>query len=142
MRILGLHHVAFAHKGGTETLDALGTLLDLEIGHTEEASGFIERMLPLGNGGHVQTLEATGPGIIDKYVEGRGSGLHHIAFEVDNIDAAVQQLHDRGATLIDEKARPGGMGTRIAFVHPRSFGGLLVELVEKPASFGQVAEPS
>ena len=56
-----------------------------------------------------------------------------MAFEVDRIDAAVESLRARGVRLVDEEPRPGGMGTRIAFVHPSAFGGMLVELVELPA---------
>jgi methylmalonyl-CoA/ethylmalonyl-CoA epimerase len=81
----------------------------------------------------VQTLEATGEGVVQRFLDRRGPGLHHVAFEVDRIDAAVESLRARGVRLVDEEPRAGGMGTRIAFVHPSAFGGMLVELVELPA---------
>ena len=86
----------------------------------------------------VQTLEASGDGVIQRFLDRRGPGLHHVAFEVDRIDAALDALRDRGIRLVDEVARAGGMGTRIAFVHPSAFGGMLVELVE-PAPAEPVA---
>jgi methylmalonyl-CoA/ethylmalonyl-CoA epimerase len=70
---------------------------------------------------------------VQRFLDRRGPGLHHLAFEVDAIDAALDDLAERDVPLIDRDARQGGMGTRIAFLHPSAFGGVLVELVE-PAS--------
>lgn len=134
-RVVGVHHVAFAHGPGPGPEDMLCRVLDVEP-HEEVGPGFIERMFPVGEG-FVQTLEASGDGVIQRFLDTRGPGLHHVAFEVDGIDAALESLRGEGVRLVDEEARAGGMGTRIAFVHPSSFGGMLVELVE-PAS----AEPS
>jgi methylmalonyl-CoA epimerase len=129
-RVTGLHHVAFAHDGaGADVPGALGDLLGLSCTHLESAAGFTERMLPVGNG-YLQLLEATGPGIISSFIERRGAGLHHVAFEVPDLDEAVSDLHGRGVRMVDDAPRPGGMGTRIAFVHPSSCHGLLLELVE------------
>ena len=97
--------------------------------HQEDGPGFTERMIPIGDG-FVQTLEATAPGLIDRFVGKRGAALHHVAFEVDDLEEYLRWLRGKGVHLIDEHPRPGGMGTMIAFVHPREFGGLLVELVE------------
>ena len=130
MRILGLHHVAFAHSAAATTVEALESLLGLQVEMVEEAEGFTERMLPVGDGTFVQTLQVTGPGVVERFVKRRGTALHHIAFEVDDINAAVADLLEKGARLVDAQPRPGGMGTLIAFVHPESFGGLLVELVQ------------
>ena len=129
-RIVGLHHVAFAHAPGSGPEDALCDLLDV-VPHEEPGPGFLERMFPVGDA-FVQTLEATGDGVVQKFLDRRGPGLHHVAFEVDRIDAAVEALRARGVRLVDEQPRAGGMGTRIAFVHPSAFGGMLVELVELP----------
>jgi len=129
--VVGLHHVAFARGEDATADDALCDFLGIEP-HEETAPGFIERMYPVGNA-FVQTLEAAGDGVIQRFVDGRGPGLHHLAFAVEGIDAAVEDLRGRGVRLVDSEPRPGGMGTRIAFVHPSAFGGLLVELVEPPA---------
>ncbi len=129
MNVLRVHHIAFAHSAESDAVEALSTHLGLSIEHVEKADGFIERMLPAGDT-YVQTLESTGPGVIEKFVDKRGSSLHHVAFEVDDIDSAVAELKERGVRMVDAEPRSGGMGTRIAFAHPSSFGGLLVELVE------------
>ena len=132
MRILGLHHVAFAHGEDSAAVQGLVHCLGLEVEHMEEGEGFIERMFPVAGGTYIQTLESTGPGIVERFVERRGSSLHHVAFEVDSIEDAVKELQARGVSLVDEQPQPGGMGTRVVFAQPASFGGLLIELVESP----------
>jgi methylmalonyl-CoA epimerase len=127
-RVIRLHHVAFAHSG-SEAPRMFSELLGLPCAHEEAATGFTERMLPAGDG-YVQFLEATGPGVVERFLGQRGPGLHHVAFEVSDLGEAVSDLRGRGVRLVDEAPRPGGMGTRIAFVHPAAFPGLLIELVE------------
>ena len=127
-RVIGLHHVAIAHSDDPTCEDALSLLIGPPA-HAEEGPGFLERMYELGPTS-VQTLEATGEGVVRSFLDKRGPGLHHIAFEVDAIDPALSDLAGRGVQLIDREARVGGMGTRIAFLHPATFGGVLVELVE------------
>jgi methylmalonyl-CoA/ethylmalonyl-CoA epimerase len=133
-RVEGVHHVAFAHDAASPVLDAFREVLGLEVAHVEPGAGFVERMLPTGDGCHVQLLEACGPGVVDKFVERRGSALHHVALAVTGLDDLLAELQDRGVRLVDETPRPGGMGTRVAFIHPSVFGGLLVELVEQPGA--------
>jgi methylmalonyl-CoA epimerase len=136
-RIVGLHHVAFAHGSDLTCVQELGRLLDVSP-IEEQADGFLERMFPVGDS-WVQTLEANGEGVVQRFLDKRGPSLHHIAFEVDDIETALAELRARGVRLVDESPRPGGMGTRIAFVHPASFAGLLVELVQ-PQPGGQLRE--
>lgn len=128
-RVIGLHHVAIAHSDDPTCEDALSSLIGPPA-HAEEGPGFLERMYELGPAS-VQTLEATGDGVVRRFLDKRGPGLHHLAFEVDAIDPALADLDERGVRLIDHEARAGGMGTRIAFLHPAAFGGVLVELVEE-----------
>ena len=123
-----LHHVAIAHGDDRVCEDALAALVG-PASHAEEGPGFLERMYDVGNAA-VQTLEATGDGVVQRFLDTRGPGLHHIALEVDAIDDALADLAERGVRLIDREARPGGEGTRIGFLHPSAFGGVLVELVE------------
>ena len=132
-RIVGIHHVAFAHGPDSGPEPALCRLLDVEA-HEESGPGFLERMFPVG-AAFVQTLEDSGEGVVQRFLDTRGPGLHHVAFEVEGIDAALESLRADGVRLVDETARPGGMGTRIAFVHPSAFAGMLVEFVE-PAPKG------
>jgi methylmalonyl-CoA/ethylmalonyl-CoA epimerase len=99
----------------------------------EAAAGFVERMLPAGDA-YLQLLQATGPGVVERFVGRRGPGLHHVAFEVSDLGDAVSDLRARGVRMVDEVPRPGGMGTRIAFIHPTALDGLLIELVESSSS--------
>ncbi len=129
-RVTKLHHVAIAHADDPVCEEAVRSLIGLP-GHMEEGPGFRERMYGVGPS-YVQTLEATGEGVVQRFLDRRGPGLHHLAFQVDAIDPALEDLVARGVPLIDREARAGGMGTRIAFLHPAAFGGVLVELVEEP----------
>jgi methylmalonyl-CoA/ethylmalonyl-CoA epimerase len=129
--IVRIHHCAFAHDSARSPEKRFAELFEMPVCHSEDVEGFIERMIPAGDG-YIQTLEATGPGVVQKFLARRGSALHHVAFEVDDIDGYLQKLKIKGVQLIDDKARPGGMGTMIAFIHPSEFDGLLVELVEVP----------
>jgi len=128
-RVTGLHHVAMAHGRGDDPETALDRLLGLRCVHQEQGDGFVERMFRVGPS-FVQTLTEAGPGVVRRFLERRGRGLHHIAFSVEGIDAAVADLVSAGVRMIDPRPRPGGMGTRIAFVRPEEFSGVLVELVE------------
>lgn len=133
-RVTGLHHVAVA-GGEDRTGEALFASLLGEPFHTEEADGFTERMYDAG-GPFLQTLEAGDDGVVRKFLDKRGPGLHHVAFVVDRLDDALADLDARGVALIDRSPRPGGMGTRVAFLHPSAAGGVLVELVEDPEGDG------
>ena len=105
----------------------------------EQADGFVERMLPVGDS-WLQTLEATGPGVVDRFVQRRGAALHHVAIEVEGLAELLGRLKAAGVPLIDQTPRPGGMGTMIAFIHPSACDGLLIELVEAGPGQGQPPE--
>ena len=86
-------------------------------------------MIPVGES-KIELLESTDPeGVIAKHIESRGEGLHHVAFEVSNIQAALEALTKRGIALIDEKPGIGAGGDKIAFLHPKGTK-VLIELVE------------
>ncbi|HHC09391.1 MAG TPA: methylmalonyl-CoA epimerase [Actinobacteria bacterium] len=98
-----------------------------------EDQGVEEAMLPIG-GSHVQLLQPlSSDSPVGRFLERRGEGLHHVAFAVVDLEAALEHLRATGARLVDEQPRLGGGGHRIAFVHPEVFGGTLVELVEVEA---------
>jgi methylmalonyl-CoA/ethylmalonyl-CoA epimerase len=130
LAVLGVHHVAFAEEDD-RILRAFTDLLGLTVTHTEDADSFVERMIPVG-GCFLQGLQACGDGVVRRSVSRRGAGLHHIAFQVPDVRLAVRELRARNVRMIDEEPRDGGAGTRIAFAHPDSFGGILVEFVEVP----------
>jgi methylmalonyl-CoA/ethylmalonyl-CoA epimerase len=87
-------------------------------------------MLPIGDT-HIQLLQPTDDeSTVAKFIEKRGQGLHHIAIRVDDIEATLAHLKREGAELLDEEPRIGGGGHRVAFVHPKTTNGILIELVE------------
>ena len=93
-------------------------------------------LLDVGDG-HVELLSPLGPEtVVGKFVERRGEGLHHVAYRVDDIDAALAELEEAGVELIDREARIGIRGSRVAFVHPKSTGNVLTELVEPAEDHG------
>ena len=86
-------------------------------------------LLPVGES-NVELIAPAGNESLQRFLDRRGPGLHHVALEVPNLDAALRELESKGVPLIDAAPRIGARGHRVAFVHPRAFGGLLVELVE------------
>lgn len=129
-----LDHVAIAVYDLGSALAEYKRLFGAEPLYRErvEAQGVEEAMVAVG-GSFIQLLEPLTPDSpVGKFLEHRGEGLHHVALAVADIDAALEYLRAEGARLVDEEPRPGGRGSRIAFVHPRAFAGTLVELVELP----------
>ena len=99
-----------------------------------EHDGVEEAMLDVG-GVHLQLVaSARDDSPIDRFLERRGPGLHHLGIAVRDLEAALAHLRSEGVELIDEAPRMGGGGHRVAFVHPRSTGGVLIELIEDPAA--------
>jgi methylmalonyl-CoA epimerase len=95
-----------------------------------EKDGIDAAMLDLGST-HVELIAPTGPeSAISRFLEKHGEGMHHVAYRVDDIRAALAQLRGQGARLLDEEPRVGVMGHLVAFIHPQSAGGVLTELVE------------
>jgi methylmalonyl-CoA/ethylmalonyl-CoA epimerase len=95
-----------------------------------EEQGVEAVLLDVGDG-HIELLSPLGPDtVVGKFVERRGEGLHHVAYRVDDIDTALVNLKEVGVELIDSEARVGIRGSRVAFLHPKSTGGVLTELVE------------
>jgi methylmalonyl-CoA/ethylmalonyl-CoA epimerase len=84
----------------------------------------------------VQPAEPDSP--LVKFLEAKGQGIHHICFEVDDVEAEVKAYLEKGATLIDQKPRPGAHSTKVAFIHPKSSNGVLIELCELPKSHEDV----
>ncbi len=99
---------------------------------TVASQGVEEAMIPLG-GSFIQLLQPLGSETpVGRFLANRGEGVHHLAWTVADIDAALEHLKAQGARLVDSEPRPGGGGSRIAFVHPADLAGTLIELVEPP----------
>jgi methylmalonyl-CoA/ethylmalonyl-CoA epimerase len=110
-------------------------VLKLPLVHRETVTeqGVEAALLDIGDG-HVELVAPLGPETgVAKFLEKRGPGLHHVAYRVDDIDAALASLSAAGLRLIDEQPRVGIRGSRVAFLHPSASGGVLTEIVE-PAS--------
>jgi len=134
VKLLNLDHVGIAVHDLDRALDTYREHYRVEplYRETVEAQGVEEAMIPVG-GSFVQLLQPLGADTpVGRFLESRGEGLHHIAFAVASIDDALEHLKAEGSRLVDETARPGGRGTRIAFVHPADLTGTLIELVELP----------
>ena len=128
-----ISHLGIATKGIDEALKFWQDALGLENVHAEEVAEQKVRvaMLPIGET-RIELLEATSDDSpIAKFVEKRGGGIHHIAVEVENIEESLAKLKSEGARLIDEQPRIGAEGCLVAFVHPSSSGGVLLELIQE-----------
>ena len=96
-----------------------------------ESQGVEEVLFAVGTS-FIQLLGALGPRTpVGRFLSSRGPGVHHVAYRVDDVAAALEHLRTQGVRLIDETPRPGSRNTTIAFVHPSGMGGVLVELVEQ-----------
>mgnify|MGYP001827080167 FL=1 len=127
-----IHHVAVAVNDLDSSLEIFASQYNVSPISREviEEQGVEEAMIAIG-GSHIQVLQPLGPDTpVGKFLERHGEGMHHIAFAVPDIDAALTHLRSQGARLIDEKPRIGGGGHKIAFVHPKEVAGTLIELVE------------
>jgi methylmalonyl-CoA/ethylmalonyl-CoA epimerase len=97
---------------------------------TVEEQGVEAVLLGVGDG-HVELLRPLGPDTaVGRYLERSGPGLHHVAYQTDDIDSALEAVRSAGLRLIDERPRIGIRGSRVAFLHPRATGGVLTEIVE------------
>jgi len=133
MKVLKLDHIGIAVKSIDETKKLYSDILGLlhEGSETVEEQKVTTAFFPVGDT-EIELLESTSPdGPIAKYLEKRGEGVQHLAFRVDNIEAALEELKAKGVKLIDEKPRMGAGGAKIAFLHPKSTYGVLVEISER-----------
>ena len=124
----------FDHAGvATDDAESLAfryqDLFGCEIAHEEWFDGMRVLFLELENG-YFELLEPEEEGTISKYLEDHGPGLHHVALATDDIEAALERAADAGVDLIDEEPRRGAWEHQVAFLHPGSTGGVLLEFVE------------
>jgi methylmalonyl-CoA epimerase len=136
--VLGVDHVGLAVRDLEAAVAEYGRGLDIRPVHRErvEDQGVEEVLLQVG-GSYLQLLGALGPDTpVGRFLERRGEGVHHLGLRVGSVAHALDRLREAGVPLIDEAPRPGSRGTTVAFVHPRGFRGVLVELVEVPSPPG------
>jgi methylmalonyl-CoA epimerase len=135
VRLVDIDHVGIA-VGDLETeIERYRRVLGVDPVHRErvEDQGVEEALFSAGTS-FIQLLGSLGPETpVGRFLATRGPGIHHVAYRVQDVAEALAHLRADGARLIDEAPRPGSRGTTIAFVHPSSMGGVLVELVEEAA---------
>ena len=134
MTFTQIDHVGIAVDDLETAVARYRELLGTEPVHRETvADQGVEEVLFSVGGSFVQLLGALQPDThVGTFLAKRGPGMHHVAYRVDDLEAELAALRAAGSRLIDETPRPGSRGTLIAFVHPRSTGGVLVELVQEP----------
>jgi methylmalonyl-CoA/ethylmalonyl-CoA epimerase len=132
--VRGVHHLAIVVPSITAARKVYEEVLGLSAHEVEHVPDQKVNVLVLHAG--TQRIELVEPAAPDspvsRFLAQRGGGLHHVAYRVDDIDAALARLKTAGVRLIDVEPRPGAQGTRIAFVYPQGLGGVLTELVEEP----------
>ena len=133
MKIKQIDHIGIAVKNIEQAGKFYRDILGLEIEGTENVADQKVNVafLPITDS-ELELLESTDPeGPVSKFIDSRGEGIQHIAFRVENIDEALKELKSKSIRLIDEEPRLGAGGARIAFIHPKESGGVLVELCER-----------
>ena len=129
-----IDHIGVAVDDLDEAIQLYGERLGMPLQHREtvEEQGVEAVLLGVGDS-HVELLRPLGPDTaVGKFLERSGPGLHHVAYGTDDIDSALDAVRGAGLRLIDEQPRTGIRGSRVAFLHPKSTGGVLTELVEPP----------
>jgi methylmalonyl-CoA/ethylmalonyl-CoA epimerase len=127
-----IDHIGVAVEDIDAAIELYEGSFEMKLAHREtvESQGVEAVLLDVGDG-HVELLAPLGPDTpVGKYLAKNGAGLHHVAYAVDDIDATLEKLAAAGLQLIDTEARVGIRDSRVAFLHPRSTGGVLTEIVE------------
>lgn len=128
-----IDHVGIAVADLESAVELYRRAFGVEPTHRErvESQGVEEVLFAVG-ASYIQLLGALGPETpVGRFLERRGPGVHHVGYRVQDIEQALSRMKAEGVALIDEVPRPGSRNTTIAFVHPRSMGGVLVELVQE-----------
>jgi methylmalonyl-CoA epimerase len=130
MKIKRIAHIGVGVVEADKAKSLFQEMLGLPVTGMEMVGEVKTVFLPVGET-NLELVQSTEPdGVIKKFIEKRGEGIHHIAFEVEDIDQALEELKAKGVQLIDQQPRPGAHQTRVAFLHPKGTHGILVELVQ------------
>lgn len=134
MKILGIEHIGIAVDDLNKTSSFWGNILNILHTHTEVVeSEQVKTTIFDTKKGKIELLSpSSSSSVIKKFIKNKGSGIHHVCLEVDNINYAITELRENNIALINNKPKIGAEGYKIIFIHPKSTGGVLVELAEKP----------
>ena len=133
MKILGIEHLAIAVENIDDSAPFWSQILKIPHRKTEvvESEGVTTDIYDTGRG-KVELLESLGEDSpINNFLKKRGPGIHHVCFEVEDINSAIKELKENNISVLSEEAKRGAEGYKIVFIHPKSTGGILVELAEK-----------
>jgi methylmalonyl-CoA/ethylmalonyl-CoA epimerase len=133
MKIKRIAHLGVAVKSVDDALRFFTGGLPLEVTHEETYQGMKIGFIPVGDSSIELLEDVSGSSAIRKFLDKNGEGIHHIAFEVEDIHQAVAELKEKGVKLIDETPRQGAHGMTIAFMHPKATHGILMELCQPTA---------
>jgi methylmalonyl-CoA epimerase len=129
-----IDHVGIAVRDLDAAVERYRTAFGVVPTHREtvEHQGVEEVLFAVG-GSYIQLLRALGPDTpVGRFLARRGEGVHHVGYRVADLAGTLGTLRDQGHALVDETGRPGSRGTTVAFVHPKAFDGVLIELVQEP----------
>ena len=136
MKIKRVEHIAIAVDSIAQSANMLRDTFGIEVEYEEDRPTARLAMLPIGET-YLELLQGKAPDSgVTQWINTKGTGLFHICFEVEDIDAALAELKQKGVKLRDETPRPGHGGSRIAFIDPACTGNVLIELAELPAGHG------
>ena len=132
MKITRLAHIGVAVKNLEEVAKVYTETLPLEKNHEEALNGLLTGFIPVG-GTNIELVQSTQEGTaIDKFIEKKGEGIHHIAFEVDDVYAAFDELKAKGVPVTSKAPYDGAHGAKVMFIHPKVTHGVLIELCQYP----------
>ncbi|ADK84062.1 methylmalonyl-CoA epimerase [Desulfarculus baarsii DSM 2075] len=132
MKIKRLAHIGVAVGSVDEAAKVYTSMLPLELTSTEPVGELVTGFIPVGETNIELVQSTTDDGVIAKYVAKKGEGVHHLAFEVDDIVAAIAELKAKGVPLTSDEPRPGAHGAKVVFLHPKATHGVLIELCQYP----------
>jgi len=134
LKILGIEHIGIAVDDLNKTSTFWGNILNILHTHTEvvESEQVKTTIFETGKGKIELLSPSSSDSVIEKFIKNKGAAIHHICLEVDDINQAIKELKEKNIILTDDEPKIGAEGYKIVFIHPRSTGGVLVELAEKP----------
>ena len=133
MKINKIDHIGIAVSNISELKKIFSNIFNLDIAFEETVKDQLVNTVGFDiNGSNIEFLEPSDKdSVIQKFIDKRKNAVHHIALQVDDLDSTLEELKAKQITLIDQEPRIGAEGKRIAFIHPKSTGGILIELSEK-----------
>ena len=132
MRIKRIAHIGLAVKDVDQAAQVFTGMLPLSLDSKDAVGELLTGFIPVGETNLELVMSTTEEGVMNKHIAKRGEGVHHIAFEVDDVFAACQELKDKGVPLTSQEPYDGAHGAKVLFIHPKVTHGVLIELCQYP----------